>query len=143
VLFLPQKPYMVLGSLRDQLLYPTWTRGRQESGDSSSSSSSSNGSRESSSSGGSNGNGEVTSSMDELRKATATPAKEVSGSGRVDCSGLCGIPSHVRTDTEQLDTAAAADVCNFSTLAADMFDPAARVVLSTLVRSQPQLLQTC
>ncbi|XP_060208987.1 ABC transporter D family member 2, chloroplastic [Lycium barbarum] len=25
VIFLPQKPYMVLGSLRQQLLYPTWT----------------------------------------------------------------------------------------------------------------------
>ncbi|GAB2276373.1 Canalicular multispecific organic anion transporter 1 [Dionaea muscipula] len=25
VLFLPQKPYMVLGTLREQLLYPTWT----------------------------------------------------------------------------------------------------------------------
>ena len=27
LLFLPQKPYMVLGSLRKQLLYPTWTEG--------------------------------------------------------------------------------------------------------------------
>lgn len=25
VFFLPQKPYMVLGSLRQQLLYPTWS----------------------------------------------------------------------------------------------------------------------
>lgn len=25
VIFLPQKPYMVLGTLRQQLLYPTWT----------------------------------------------------------------------------------------------------------------------
>ena len=25
VLFLPQKPYMVLGTLRQQLLYPTWS----------------------------------------------------------------------------------------------------------------------
>jgi ABC-type uncharacterized transport system fused permease/ATPase subunit len=38
VLFLPQKPYMVLGSLRDQLLYPTWetsaeTRGKKQAGE--------------------------------------------------------------------------------------------------------------
>ena len=25
VFFLPQRPYMVLGTLRQQLLYPTWT----------------------------------------------------------------------------------------------------------------------
>lgn len=24
IMFVPQKPYLVLGSLRDQLLYPTW-----------------------------------------------------------------------------------------------------------------------
>lgn len=24
IMFVPQKPYLVLGTLRDQLLYPTW-----------------------------------------------------------------------------------------------------------------------
>eukprot|EP00775_Hariotina_reticulata_P004789 gene4789-5039_t len=33
VLFLPQRPYMVLGSLRDQLLYPTWTQQLQAAAD--------------------------------------------------------------------------------------------------------------
>jgi ABC-type uncharacterized transport system fused permease/ATPase subunit len=27
IFFLPQRPYMVLGTLRQQLLYPTWTDG--------------------------------------------------------------------------------------------------------------------
>jgi energy-coupling factor transporter ATP-binding protein EcfA2 len=85
VLFLPQKPYMVLGSLRDQLLYPTWTRGRQEDGNGSSSSSNGSSSSSNSTSSGSNGNGDVTSSVEELRQATATPAKDVSGSPHVDC----------------------------------------------------------
>ncbi|KAJ6817448.1 putative ABC transporter D family member 2, chloroplastic isoform X1 [Iris pallida] len=29
VFFLPQRPYMVLGTLREQLLYPTWTKAEQ------------------------------------------------------------------------------------------------------------------
>jgi len=33
VLFLPQRPYMVLGSLRDQLLYPTWATSAEEDGE--------------------------------------------------------------------------------------------------------------
>ncbi|KAF8071082.1 ABCC2 [Scenedesmus sp. PABB004] len=32
VLFLPQRPYMVLGSLRDQLLYPTWSQSQSHDG---------------------------------------------------------------------------------------------------------------
>ena len=27
IMFVPQKPYLVLGTLRDQLLYPTWANG--------------------------------------------------------------------------------------------------------------------
>lgn len=27
IFFLPQRPYMVLGTLRQQLLYPTWSEG--------------------------------------------------------------------------------------------------------------------
>eukprot|EP00252_Welwitschia_mirabilis_P027815 TRINITY_DN9683_c0_g1_i2.p1 TRINITY_DN9683_c0_g1~~TRINITY_DN9683_c0_g1_i2.p1 ORF type:complete len:695 (+),score=121.01 TRINITY_DN9683_c0_g1_i2:177-2261(+) len=37
ILFLPQKPYMVLGTLRQQLLYPTWTENSCHNDDSSSS----------------------------------------------------------------------------------------------------------
>jgi energy-coupling factor transporter ATP-binding protein EcfA2 len=145
VLFLPQKPYMVLGSLRDQLLYPTWARGRQEDGNGSSSSS--NGSSESSSSsGGSNGNGEVTSSVEELRKATATPAKQVSGSAHVDCLvlqqvGCVEVPATPSTEAGQHDIAPAAVLPKSRTQLAGLFRLGAPVVQSTLVCSQPQLLQ--
>ncbi|WIA11843.1 hypothetical protein OEZ85_011930 [Tetradesmus obliquus] len=75
VLFLPQRPYMVLGSLRDQLLYPTWTQrsGQQEGNGSSngSSSGSSNGS-----SGSRNGDAEGVESA-EVAAAMAAPSRPV------------------------------------------------------------------
>lgn len=32
IMFVPQKPYLVLGNLRDQLLYPTWSNTSSENG---------------------------------------------------------------------------------------------------------------
>jgi len=73
VLFLPQKPYMVLGSLRDQLLYPTWTRTVQE--DAAANGSSVKGS----------GNGSSNGDVQALREGAATPAKEVTELNVMEC----------------------------------------------------------
>jgi hypothetical protein len=69
IFFVPQRPYVVLGTLRDQLLYPTWAK--LESAELAASSSSS-----------SNGNGAEDGSADDASKATATAeAGSKSGGG--------------------------------------------------------------